>query len=91
MRKLIASVSAAALFGFAQGAAQAQDRACKFAEWGYGYYRIEQQGEPWTYELTASGANWKTIPYGYRSNLASASAPRMQAFMSDVVSMSSPM
>jgi hypothetical protein len=34
MRKLIASVSAAALFGFAQGAAQAQDRTCKFAEWG---------------------------------------------------------
>jgi hypothetical protein len=67
MRKLIASVSAAALFGFAQGAAQAQDRACKFAEWGCGYYRIEQQGEPWTYVLTASGPNWKTIPYGYHA------------------------
>ena len=67
MSKLIAFVCAAVLFGLAQGAARAHDRACKFAEWGYGYYRIEQQGEPWTYVLTASGPNWRTIPYGYHA------------------------
>jgi hypothetical protein len=47
--------------------AHAQDDACKFAEWGYSYYRVEQQGEAWTYLLTASGHNWLNKPYGYHA------------------------
>src|SRR5215510_16109919 len=67
MRKLTKLLCAAALFGMAQDAARAEDHACKFAEWGYSYYRIEQRGETWTYLLTASGPNWRTIPYGYHA------------------------
>ena len=67
MRKLTKLLCAAALFGMAQDAARAEDHACKFVEWGYGYYRIEQRGESWTYLLTASGPDWRTIPYGYHA------------------------
>jgi len=51
----------------ARDAAHAEDHACKFAEWGYSYYRIGQQGETWTYLLTASGPNWQNVPYGYHA------------------------
>src|SRR5262245_15515449 len=37
------------------------------SEWGYSYYRIEQQGEAWTYLLTVSGSNWRNKPYGYHA------------------------
>jgi hypothetical protein len=67
MRKWIKLVCTAALFAMVQGLAHAQDDACKFAEWGYSYYRVEQQGEAWTYLLTASGHNWLNKPYGYHA------------------------
>jgi hypothetical protein len=67
MSKFAKLLCAAALFGMAQGPARAEDHACKFAEWGYSYYRIEQQGEAWTYLLTASGPNWRNKPYGYHA------------------------
>jgi hypothetical protein len=53
--------------GIAQGAAQAENGACKFAEWGYSYVRVEQQGETWTYLLTAGGPSWRNSPYGYHA------------------------
>src|SRR6266545_2979449 len=65
MSKLSSLLCALALFGIAHDAARSEDRACRFAEWGYSYYRIEQEGETWTYLLTASGPNWRNIPYGY--------------------------
>jgi len=67
MCKLIGLLCAAALSGIAQGTAHAEDRACKFVEWGYSYFRIEQQSETWTYLLTASGPHWRSIPYGYHA------------------------
>ena len=67
MGNLTRLLCAAALLGMAQEAAWPQDRACTFAEWGYSYYRIEQQGETWTYVLTASGPNWRNRPYGYHA------------------------
>jgi hypothetical protein len=67
MNKLTRLLCGAALFGMAEGPARAQDHACKFAEWGYSYYTIEQQGQAWTYLLTASGPNWRNNPYGYHA------------------------
>ena len=67
MGKLIRLLCAIALFGMAQGTAQAENAACKFAEWGYSYFRVEQQGETWTYLLTAAGPKWRNIPYGYHA------------------------
>jgi hypothetical protein len=67
MRKLSKLVCAAALFGIVQGPLHAEHDACKFSEWGYSYYRVEQQGEAWTYLLTASGPNWLNKLYGYHA------------------------
>jgi hypothetical protein len=67
MRKSITLLAVTVLFGIAPGAARAQDQACKFAEWGYSYYRVEQGGETWTYLLAASGPKWRNIPYGYHA------------------------
>jgi hypothetical protein len=67
MSKLIKLVCAAAAFGMVRGPARAQDKTCKFAEMGYSYYRIEQQGEAWTYLLTSSGPHWRNKPYGYHA------------------------
>jgi len=67
MSKLIGLLCAAALSGIAQGTAHAEDRACKFVEWGYSYFRIEQQSETWTFLLTASGPHWRSIPSGYHA------------------------
>jgi hypothetical protein len=67
MSKLIRLLCAIALFGMAPGAAQAEDGACKFVEWGYSYFRIEQRGETWTYLLTAAGPNWRNYPFGYHA------------------------
>ena len=67
MGKLIRLSCAVVLLGMAQGAAQAESGACKFAEWGYSYFRAEQQGEIWTYLLAAAGPNWRNIPYGYHA------------------------
>ena len=67
MKKLVKFLYAAGLFGMAAGAPRAGDDACKFAEWGYSYYRIEQQGEAWTYLLTASGPNWRNKPHGFHA------------------------
>jgi hypothetical protein len=67
MGKFIKLLCAAALLGMVHGAANATDRACKFTEGGYGYYRVEQKGEPWTYLLTVSGPNWRNLPYGYHA------------------------
>ena len=67
MSTLIRLLCAIALVVITNGAGRSQDRACKFARWGFGYYRIEQQGETWTYLLTASGPHWRTIPYGYHA------------------------
>jgi hypothetical protein len=67
MNRFFKLICAAALSGTVQGEARAQDRACKFAEWGFGYYRVEQQGEAWTYRLTVSGPHWRHLPYGYHA------------------------
>jgi hypothetical protein len=67
MSKLIRLLCVVALFGIAQGAARAENQTCKFAQWGYSYYSIEQQGETWTYVLTASGPDWRNVPYGYHA------------------------
>jgi len=67
MGKLIRLLCAVVLFGIVQGAAQAENGACKFAEWGYSYFRVEQQGETWTYVLAAAGPNWRNAPYGYHA------------------------
>jgi hypothetical protein len=67
MRKLIILLCAIALFGMSPSAAQAENGACKFAEWSYSYFRIEQQGETWTYLLTAAGLNWRNVPFGYHA------------------------
>jgi hypothetical protein len=67
MGKLIRLFCAVMLFGIAQGAARAENGACKFAEWGYSYIRVEQQGETWTYLLAAAGPNWRNAPYGYHA------------------------
>ena len=67
MGKLIRLFCAVMLFGIAQGAARAENGACRFAEWGYSYFRVEQQGETWTYLLAAAGPNWRNIPYGYHA------------------------
>jgi len=64
---VIKLVCAAALLATVQGGALAQDRACKLAEWGFGYVRVEQQNETSTYILTASGPNWRNRPYGYHA------------------------
>jgi len=50
-----------------QDAAQAQDRACKFAERGFGYIKVEEPGEAWTYSLEASGPNWTTVDVGWNA------------------------
>jgi hypothetical protein len=67
MRKLSKRFCAAALFGIVQGPLHGQHDACRFSEWGYSYYSVEQQGEAWTYLLTASGPNWLNKPYGYHA------------------------
>src|SRR5262249_4019073 len=50
-----------------QDAAQAQDRACTFAERGFGYIKVEEPGEAWTYSLEASGPNWATVDVGWNA------------------------
>jgi hypothetical protein len=72
MSKSIRLLCAAALLAIVQGAALAHDSACKFAEWGFGHVKVEQQSETstsdiWTYVLTASGPNWRNRPYGYHA------------------------
>jgi hypothetical protein len=66
MIKLIRFLGALALLGLAQGAARAEEDACKLAEWGYSYARVEQRGDMWTYLLTV-GPNWRTHPFGYHA------------------------
>src|SRR5262245_15249645 len=63
MSRLATMLAALAICGMTQNAARAAD-SCKFAEWGYSYYRIQQRDEVWTYLLTASGPNWRTMPLG---------------------------
>lgn len=66
MIKLIRFLGAIAFLGLAQGVARAEDDACKLAEWGYSYARVEQRGDMWTYLLTV-GPNWRTHPFGYHA------------------------
>jgi hypothetical protein len=46
MRIVLGVLSAALLLAVGQPVAWAQERVCTFAEWGYGYYTVEELGEP---------------------------------------------
>jgi hypothetical protein len=67
MSKLIRLLSAVTLLGVAHGNAFSADSKCAFAEWGYSYIKVVEQGEDWTYVLKASGPKWKIEPYGYHA------------------------
>jgi hypothetical protein len=47
--------------------ARADDAACRFVEWGYSYFQVKQQGETWTYLLTATSSDWRNVPYGWHA------------------------
>jgi hypothetical protein len=58
------------LFAFAlvvSQAAHAEESACKFTEWGYGYMKVVGPNGPWTYSMKASGPTWRTEPFGYHA------------------------
>jgi hypothetical protein len=44
------------------GVALADDAACTFAESGYGYVKVVDRGEEWTYVLKSLGTKWRTAP-----------------------------
>jgi hypothetical protein len=46
------------------GAAQAEEQACRWLEWGPGYFKVRQSGEEWTYALAVAGPKWRHTPYG---------------------------
>jgi hypothetical protein len=53
MNTFVKLLCAAVLFGMAQGAARSQDGPCKVGQMGRSSYSIKQEGELWTYVLTA--------------------------------------
>src|SRR5215475_6307568 len=63
MKKFVKLLCAAVLFGMVptyvtrepQGPARSQDGPCELGQLGRSSYRIKQEGEFWTYLLTASG------------------------------------
>ena len=55
----------AGLIALTCGDAWAQ--ACKFNEWGYGYYRVEQAGQLSTYLVSVRGPRWRSSSYGYHA------------------------
>ena len=67
MSRLIRFLGAITLLTVTGGVAGADDRACTLAESGYGYIKVVERGEEWTYGLKASGPKWKTAPNGYHS------------------------
>jgi hypothetical protein len=60
---LIALVAIAA----ASGRAYAIDHACEFVEWGFGYMKVEDRGEAWTYSLETPGPMWRAEGFGYHA------------------------
>jgi hypothetical protein len=60
-------VCAIALLALATGAARSQDRACKWFQWGFGFFKVEQGDGVWRYSLTASGPRWRHTDYGYHA------------------------
>ncbi len=64
--RLTAHVCAVALFAAVHGAAWAQ-AGCRFDELGFSYYRVERDGVPSAYILSAAGPNWSHSPYGWHA------------------------
>jgi hypothetical protein len=64
MNTSVKLLCAAVLFGMAQGEARSQNGPCKDGQLGRSSYRIKQEGELWTYVLTASGPHWRDAPPG---------------------------
>jgi hypothetical protein len=72
MKKFVKLLCAAVLFGMVptyvtrepQGPARSQDGPCKLGQMGRSSYRIKQEGEFWTYLLTASGPHWRDASPG---------------------------
>lgn len=50
-------------------AARANGGVCKPVESGYGYVKVEQQGDLWTYSLHVSGPLWRSAEYRHASGL----------------------
>jgi hypothetical protein len=67
MVKLTTLLLVVAVLGAVQNAAQANDSACRFVEWGYGYMKIEDRGEEWTYAVEVPGPTWRMQGYGYHA------------------------
>ncbi len=45
----------------------AETRECTSAEWGFGYFKVEEGGEVWTYAVRVSGPDWEHSPYGWHA------------------------
>ena len=52
---------------FGVPAAQASEPSCETFEIGYRIVSVAQGPDTWTYEVTVSGPNWRTQPYGYHA------------------------
>jgi hypothetical protein len=62
------TVSAAIALGIVGRVALADNAACTFAESGYGYVKVVDRGEEWTYVLKSLGTKWRTAPDDYHSS-----------------------
>jgi hypothetical protein len=47
--------------------APTQANACEATEWGFGYIRVADKDESWTYALKSAGPNWVSEPYGWHA------------------------
>jgi hypothetical protein len=62
------NLSVAVAFAMMVRVALADDAACTFAESGYGYVKVVDRGEEWTYVLKSLGTKWRTTPDDYHSS-----------------------
>jgi hypothetical protein len=67
MSRMINSSAAVALAMMGR-VALADNAACTFAESGYGYVKVADRGEEWTYVLKSLGTKWRTAPDDYHSS-----------------------
>jgi hypothetical protein len=58
----VIDLSTALALSMMGGVALADDVACTFAESGYGYVKVVDRGEEWTYVLKSLGTKWQTAP-----------------------------
>jgi hypothetical protein len=61
------SVALAAAIGVTTTGARAQESACAFVEWGFGYMKVEDRGQAWTYSLETPGPMWRAEGAGYHA------------------------